>query len=218
MCGLILYEVESSVVNITMNRPEKKNAMGFAMLYEFTQSLRLAGSDEDVRVVVHRGTSVAICPGADLADLSSVPGEEWGLRASVDDGGRWWPIFECPKSMIGAIDGPAVGMGTEFATQRGSQIASGWAHFARNFLRSGPLPDKVGVSRLLPSLVHSSQASRLLYSGEFLSAREAHGLKFVSSVFEPQELNERAEELAWVIPQGSPSPQKQIRPPLRGYG
>ena len=80
MSDWILYDVEDGVCTITINRPEKKNAMGFAMLGDFIATFDRAGKDDDVRVVVLKGTDGAFCAGTDLSDLSSIPGEERGLR------------------------------------------------------------------------------------------------------------------------------------------
>lgn len=207
----ILYNVEAGVATITINRPEKKNAMGFAMLGEFIRAFDTAGKDESIRVVVLKGTDGAFCAGTDLSDLSSIPGEQRGLRGSAEEKDRWWPIVQCPKPVIGVIDGPAVGMGAEFATQCDIRIASTRARFAWNFAHRGLVPDTGAGSWLLPRLVGTSQAFWLLYSGEFISAREAHELKFVSGVFEPEELEDRTNDLTEAILQGSPFSQQRIK-------
>ena len=211
MSNLILYEVEDGVATITMNRPDKKNAMSFAMLSEFIDTFRKAGAGEDSRVVVLKGTGGVFCAGTDLSDLSSVPSEECGLRGSAEERGKWWPIVECPKPVIGVIDGPAVGMGAEFASQCDIRIASTRAPFAWNFSHRGLVPDTGAGSWLLPRLVGTSQALWLLYSGEFIAAREAHELKFVSGVFEPEELDDLAEDLTGAILQGSPFSHQRIK-------
>ena len=149
MSDLILYEVEDGVATITMNRPDKKNAMSFAMLSEFIDTFRKAGADEDARVVVLKGTGGDFCAGTDLSDLSSVPSEECGLRGSAEERGKWRPIVECPRPVIGVIDGPAVGMGAEFASQCDIRIASTRARFARNFPHRGLVRDTGAGSWLL---------------------------------------------------------------------
>ena len=211
MSDWILYDVEYGVCTITINRPEKKNAMSFAMLAEFISTFDRAGKDDEVRVVVLKGTDGAFCAGTDLSDLSSIPGEERGLRGTAEEKGKWWPIIACPKPVIGVIDGPAVGMGAEFASQCDIRIASTRARFAWNFAHRGLVPDTGAGSWLLPRLVGTSQAFWLLYSGEFISAREAHELKFVSGVFEPEELDDRTNDLTDAILQGSPFSHQRIK-------
>lgn len=211
MSDWILYETSDGVATITINRPEKKNAMGFAMLGDFIEAFKQAGSDDEARVVVLKGTDGAFCAGTDLSDLASIPGEDRGLRGSASETGKWWPIIECPKPVIGVIDGPAVGMGAEFASQCDIRIASTRARFAWNFAHRGLVPDTGAGSWLLPRLVGTSQAFWLLYSGEFISAREAHDLKFVSGVFEPEELIDRTRDLTEAILQGSPFSHQRIK-------
>lgn len=211
MSDWILYEVKDGVGTITINRPGKKNAMGFAMLGDFISTFDQAGKDEAVRVVVLKGTDGAFCAGTDLSDLSSIPGEERGLRGSAEEKNKWWPIIACPKPVIGVIDGPAVGMGAEFASQCDIRIASTRARFAWNFAHRGLVPDTGAGSWLLPRLIGTSQAFWLLYSGEFISAREAHELKFVSGVFEPEELDDRVSDLTDAILQGSPFSHQRIK-------
>ncbi len=207
----ILYDVSDGIATITINRPEKKNAMGFAMLGDFISTFRQAGEDDSAKVVVLQGTDGAFCAGTDLADLASVPGEQRGLRGSAEERGRWWPIVECPKPVVGIIDGPAVGMGAEFATQCDVRVASTRAKFAWNFAHRGLVPDTGAGSWLLPRLIGTSQALWLLYSGEFISAREAHELKFVSGVFEPEDVHERGYELAKAMTAGSPFSHQRIK-------
>ena len=107
----IRYEVDDGVAIITIDRPEKRNAMTYAMLGAFIEAVGKAGDDERVRVLIVTGAGGAFCAGTDLADLATVPGETRGVRGEAAERGRWWPITACPKPVIGAIDGYAVGMG-----------------------------------------------------------------------------------------------------------
>ena len=211
MSDWILYDVKDGVCTITINRPEKKNAMGYAMLAEFKDTFVRAGDEPDARVIVLKGTDGAFCAGTDLSDLSTIPGDERGLRGTAEDTVNWWPIITCPKPVIGVIDGPAVGMGAEFASQCDVRIASTRARFAWNFAHRGLVPDTGAGSWLLPRLIGTSQAFWLLYSGEFISAREAHELKFVSGVFEPEELEDKANDLTEAILKGSPFSHQRIK-------
>jgi enoyl-CoA hydratase len=113
----IRYEVVDRVATITVDRPERKGAMTYALLGEFIDVVARAGADDDAHVVILTGTPGCFCAGTDLADLASVPGERRGLRGTAEEGHRWWPVLACPKPTIAAIDGPAVGMGAEFTSQ-----------------------------------------------------------------------------------------------------
>jgi enoyl-CoA hydratase len=189
----VRYEVKDGIATLTLDRPEKRNAMTFAMLREFLEALERAGADEQARVVILTGSGGAFCAGTDLADLASRPGSQRG-RAS--EGSRDWPIVRCPKPVIGAIDGPAVGMGAEFALQCDVRIASPRARFAWNFAHRGLVPDTGAGSWLLPRVVGLPAALRLLYSGEFLTAEQALELGYVARVVAPEELLAAAREEA----------------------
>ncbi len=207
----ILYEVEDGIATITINRPEKRNAMTYRMLGDFIETMERAGKDDEARVVIVTGAGGAFCAGTDLSDLATIPGEERGLRGSAEETDHWWPIVQCPKPVIGVIDGPAVGMGAEFSSQCDIRIASTRARFAWNFAHRGLVPDTGAGSWLLPRLIGTSQALWLLYSGEFISAREAHELGYVSGVFEPEELMDQAQGLAEMMLQGSPFSHSRIK-------
>lgn len=211
MTELIKYQVTDCIGVVTINRPEKKNAMTYAMLQEFIDTMRGAGEDPDCRVVILTGTDGCFCAGTDLADLATVPGESRGLRGSAEEKNRWWPIVDCPKPVIAAIDGPAVGMGAEFTSQCDIRLASTRARFAWNFSHRGLVPDTGAGSWLLPRLVGLSQALWLLYSGEFISAREAHELKYVATVVEPEALMDEAMSMARAVLEGSPFSQRRIK-------
>ena len=180
MSDLIRYERDGAVGIVTINRPDKRNAMTYAMLGEFLERIAEAGADTATRVVVITGTAGAFCAGTDLADLATVPGAQRGLRGTAQERTRWWPIVDCPKPVIGAIDGPAVGMGAEFSSQCDIRIASPNARFAWNFVHRGLVPDTGAGSWLLPRLIGLQRALRLLYTGEFLSAEEALAIGYVA--------------------------------------
>ena len=211
MSDLILYSVADGVGTITINRAEKKNAMTYAMLGEFIATVAKAGADDDAKVIIITGTGGAFCAGTDLADLASIPGTQRGLRGSSEERARWWPILECPKPVIGAIDGPAIGMGAEFSSQCDIRIATPRARFAWNFVHRGLVPDTGAGSWLLPRLIGTSRALRLLYTGEFLSAEQAQTIGYVDQVVAPEALPGAARELAAAIAKGSPFSQRRIK-------
>ena len=207
----ILYEVENSIATVTINRPEKRNAMSYAMLGDFIETMARAGADEAARVVILAGSGGAFCAGTDLADLDTVPGETRGLRGAATEKSRWWPIVSCPKPVIAAIDGAAVGMGAEFTSQCDIRIASTRARLAWNFAHRGLVPDTGAGSWLLPRLIGTSQAFWLLYSGEFISANQALEMKYVSAVCEPEDLMAKARQMAEAILQGSPFSHQRMK-------
>ena len=206
--GHIRTEVRDRIATITIDRPDKRNAMTFAILHEFEAAIGQAGSDEGVHAVVITGAGGAFCAGTDLADLADTPEHQRGRRGRGERAGgdridpgdgvgdRWrppWPIVACPKPVIAAVDGAAVGMGAEFATQCDVRIASTTARFGWIFVRRGLVPDTGAGTFLLPRLVGPQVAMRLLFSGELIDAEEALRLGFVTAVVEPGDLLAAAE-------------------------
>ena len=189
----IRYEVDGDGIAIlTIDRAEKRNAMTYAMLNAFIGRVAEAGADENVRVLIVTGSGGSFCAGTDLADLATVPGETRGVRGGAHEGDRWWPLVQCPKPVIGAIDGAAVGMGAEFTSQCDVRIVSTRARFAWNFAHRGLVPDTGAGSWLLPRLIGPHRALRLLYSGGFLEAEEALDIGYAARLVAPEELADAA--------------------------
>jgi enoyl-CoA hydratase len=211
MSEYIRYAVEDGIGTITIDRPEKRNAMTYAMLGEFIETIRTAGEDPAVRVVILTGVPGAFCAGTDLADLATVPGTSRGLRGGAEERGRWWPIVECPKPVICAIDGPAVGMGAEFTSQCDIRLATVNARFAWNFAHRGLVPDTGAGSWLLPRLIGPTRALKLLYTGDYLPAAEAVAIGYVDQLVEPAALLDEARALAKAIMRGSPFSHARIK-------
>jgi len=201
---LIRYHVEGRVGVITIDRPEKRNAMTYAMLGDFIETVGRADDDSESAVLVITGVPGAFCAGTDLADLATVPGETRGLRGSAEDKHKWWPIAQARKPTIGAIDGAAVGMGAEFSSQCDLRLASTQARFAWNFVHRGLVPDTGAGTWILPRIVGVQQALRLLYTGAMIDADEALRLGYVLDVVSSDELLPAAMELANTIAAGSP--------------
>ncbi|MEN3272549.1 MAG: hypothetical protein V7636_1310 [Actinomycetota bacterium] len=207
----IRYEVEDHVGTITIDRPEKKGAMTYAMLGDFISTVHRATADPDARVVIVTGAPGTFCAGTDLADLATVPGTERGVRGAAEEHDVWWPLVRCSKPVIGAIDGPAVGMGVEFTSQCDVRIASTRARFGWVFVHRGLVPDTGAGTWLLPRLVGVPAALDLLYSGRIIDADEALALGFVREVVEPDALLPRARELAQGYLAGSPFALARIK-------
>jgi enoyl-CoA hydratase/carnithine racemase len=211
MSELIKYDVSDNIATITIDRPEKRNAMTFVMLGEFIETVRRAGTDDEARVVIVTGSGGAFCAGTDLADLNTVPGETRGVRGEADEHEVWWPLAACPKPVIAAVDGPAVGMGAEFTSQCDVRIASTRARFAWNFVHRGLVPDTGAGTWLLPKIIGLQPALQLLLSGAFLSAEGALDLGYVVQVVAPDQLETAARHLAKQFLMGSPFAQRLVK-------
>jgi enoyl-CoA hydratase len=207
----ILYDVADGIATITINRPEKRNAMSFAVLGEFLEATRRASEDASARAVIVTGAGGAFCAGTDLSDLASRPPEDRGLRGRADETERWWPLVVCAKPVIAAVDGPAVGMGAEFTSQCDVRLATPRARFAWNFAHRGLVPDTGAGTWILPRLLGPARALELLYSGRFVDAQEALALGYVQRIVEPEKLLAEARSLASSFLAGSPLSHRLIK-------
>lgn len=211
MSDPIVYSRHGRIGKIVIDRPEKKNAMTFAMLGDFTRIVGEAGLDPDVSVIIVTGVPGAFCAGTDLADLSSIPGERRGLRGTAEETDKWWPLVRCPKPTICVIDGPAVGMGAEFTSQCDFRIATPNAHFAWNFVHRGLVPDTGAGTWLLPRIIGLQNALRLTMTGDMIDASEALRLGYLLDLVDPEGAMTTAMALAERISQGSPHSQRLIK-------
>ncbi|MFK7917498.1 MAG: enoyl-CoA hydratase/isomerase family protein [Ilumatobacter sp.] len=212
----LLLDVEDSIATITIDRPEKRNAMTFEMLNGFISLVREAGQRDDVRVVIVTGRPGVFCAGTDLAALGGATAnlsadDEPQVRGEADEADVWWPLVSCPKPVIGAIDGPAVGMGAEFTSQCDVRIGTPNSRFAWNFAHRGLVPDTGAGSWLLPRLIGHQRALQLLYSGDFLSADDALAMGYLAEVVAADDLQRRAREIAEGFLVGSPFSHRRMK-------
>jgi 2-(1,2-epoxy-1,2-dihydrophenyl)acetyl-CoA isomerase len=202
----IRYEVGDGIAVVTIDRPEKRNAMTYGVLREFNEAIWRASDDDAARVVIVTGAGGAFCAGTDLTDLATTPDERRWTDARSDDPRTDvpWQVVACPKPVIAAVDGAAVGMGVEIATQCDVRIASDRARFGWVFVHRGLVPDMGCGGFLLPRIVGATEALRLQLSGEIVDAAEALRIGFVSQVVAPDDLLEAARAEASRYLGGSP--------------
>lgn len=193
----IKYAVDGDgIATLKIDRAEKRNAITWAMLQAFNAYIVDASNDDKVRVLIVTGADGAFCAGTDLADLQNTPTGERGTRGGARTGAeasrRYWNLLQCPKPVIGAIDGTAMGMGAEWTSMCDVRIVSTRSRFAWNFAHRGLVPDTGAGSWLLPRLIGPSQTLRLLYSGDFLSAEEAYRIGYAAELVAPEKTYETA--------------------------
>ena len=204
----ILYKKENQILTITLNRPERLNAFTGQMMGDLITAFDKAGKDDDIRVVVVTGAGRGFCAGADLGagadtfnrdvrdnkDQRPIKGKnlEW-LR---DGGGRTTlAIYECPKPIIAAINGPAVGVGVTMTLPMDIRLASDKARFGLVFARRGLVPEAAS-SWFLPRIVGISKALEWTYSGKVFSPEEALSGGLIRSVHSSEELLEEAYKIS----------------------
>ncbi|MDJ0786767.1 MAG: enoyl-CoA hydratase-related protein [Myxococcota bacterium] len=187
----ILYEVKDGVAQVTLNRPEKLNAMTARMGAEMADSMAEADGDDAVRAVVLTGAGRGFCAGADL-------GSGDGFAAGWGDEGqelrRMMPM-EVRKPVIAAINGPAVGAGLTWPLQADVRYVASDAKLAFAFVRRGVLPE-LASHVILPRLAGLSRATELLLSGRTFLGDEAVEYGVATRAFPKEEVLPAALELA----------------------
>src|SRR5258705_4383473 len=197
----IRYDAADGVVTITLNRPEKLNAVTSVLIRELIAAFDAVDADDGARVVIVTGAGRAFCAGADLsAGTQTFDGARRG-RPEVDgehrDGGGLVAlrIYDLKKPVIAAINGPAVGFGVTMTLPMDIRIASSAARIGFVFARRGVVPEACSTW-FLPRLVGMQRAAEWVYTGRVFGAEEALAGGLVSRVVEPDALLPTARALA----------------------
>ena len=197
----IRYEMAEGIATITLNRPEKLNAVTSALIQELVAAFEAADGDDAVRVVIVTGAGRAFCAGADLsAGTQTFDGARRG-RPQADgehrDGGGLVAlrIYDLKKPVIAAINGPAVGFGITMTLPMDIRIASSAARMGFVFARRGVVPEACSTW-FLPRLVGMQRAAEWVYTGRVFDAAEALAGGLVSRVVAPEALLPTARALA----------------------
>ncbi len=192
----LVWEQEGAVATITLNRPQKKNAMSWVMFNEIQAVFDRAASERQVRCVVLTGAGGAFCSGADLSDPANLVSStgEFKERMRIIDG-IVRSFLRCPKPTIAKVTGVAAGAGCNLALGCDLVVASTTASFAELFVKRGLVVDFGGtwaLSRLLPL----NKAKELALLGETISAQEADRLGLLNRLCEPEEVDAVVKDLA----------------------
>ncbi len=189
---------------ITLNRPEKRNALSSGMIDELTQALAASGEDAGCGVVLLTGAGSAFCAGLDLEHLESLEN-----RTAVEHredseriGKLFRTLYDCPKPTIAAVNGAAIAGGCGIATLCDFTLAAPKAKFGYTEVRIGFIP--AIVSTFLRAQVGEKQARDLLLTGRIIEASEAHEMGLVNRVVEAEDLLPAAERLAVQLLENSP--------------
>ncbi len=193
------------VTLITLNRPERMNAMAFDVMIPFREALEETSRDNATRVVVITGAGTAFCSGADLEDSGTVPGIGGLTRPTIalrsmellDD--VVLAIRKMHQPVIAAVNGPAIGGGFCLSLAADIRLASESAYFRAAGINNGLTASELGISYLLPRAIGSSRAFEIMLSGRDVDAKEASRIGLVSRAVGDAELLDRSYELAQSI-------------------
>jgi len=183
----VLYSIEGAVVRITLNRPEKRNALNDAVVAGIKEGLKKAASDENVRAVVISGAGKDFCSGADLSALQKITGAS--VAENSEDARTLLELFslirELPIPVVAAVTGRALAGGCGLATACDLVLASASARFGYPEVKIGFVPAM--VMAILQRNVSEKRAFELITRGAEISAEQAREFGLVNQVF-PDEM------------------------------
>lgn len=202
----LLVEKEGAIDWLTLNRPERLNAMSRTMMLELQHYFGELYTDHSVRVVVLRGSGRAFCAGLDLKEERDEreAGPVAGLRVQRRVSEIVMRMRRAPQPVISLIHGAASGGGFALALASDIRYAAREARMNAAFIRIGLTACDVGVSYFLPRLVGSALASELLLTGRFIDGERAASLGLVSEAVAAEELEARGRAIAGEILANSP--------------
>ena len=201
----LLETIKDGVAVLTLNRPERLNALSETMLTALLEALPRLAADPDVGVVVLTGAGRGFCAGGDvkaMAECREFTGtfeeKAQSLRAAMEVS-RW--LHEMPKVTIAMVRGAAAGAGLSLALACDMRVASDTARFATAFARVGYSGD-FGGSWYLTQLVGTAKARELYYTADIVDAQQAQALGIVNRVVPDARLEEEAMALAGRLARG----------------
>jgi enoyl-CoA hydratase len=193
----IIYEISEGIATITINRPKVLNALSLEVLAEILDAALMANKDEAVKVLVLTGAGKAFVAGADISQM-----QNFGTRQGLAFGDLGHSVLQAFESMdkpvIAAVNGFALGGGTEISLGCDFIYASTKAKFGQPEVNLGIIPGFGGTQRLA-RCVGMNKARELIYTGDIINAEEARRIGLVSELFEPDELMEKVYEKARLL-------------------
>jgi len=206
----IILKKEEHIATITLNRPERMNAVNAQMEKELLDALEDVAGDDDVRVVVIAGSGRAFCSGADIGVFSG-----WGedmeagsidtMRRYLRSGFQKIPLTlqKMEKPTIAMVNGAAVGAGCDFAFACDMRVGSENARFRNGFVRIGLVPG-AGGTWLYTRLMGLGRGLEFLFTGDLLGADEARHIGVLNRLVPAEDLEKETMELAQKIAKGPP--------------
>jgi 2-(1,2-epoxy-1,2-dihydrophenyl)acetyl-CoA isomerase len=199
----ILWEEQDSVGIVTLNRPERLNALDVQMIAELNEAVSRAWNNAAIRGLLITGSGRGFSAGADVKEWSEGSGDRdpnadsWvtGMHRLMSR------LYRLPKPVIAAVNGVAVGGGCDLTLVADFRIASTAARFGEVYIKVGYCPD-AGGSFLLPRLIGPTKAAELIYTGRIIDAQEANSLGLLSALVEPEQLMPTALEWATRLANG----------------
>jgi enoyl-CoA hydratase/carnithine racemase len=202
--------IDSHIATITLNRPEKRNAITDDMRTELIEALTRASTDQNVRAVVLTGNGKGFCAGGDISGMArrmdaptgEVAFNGWSRQQRVHHTVNL--LYSMPKPTIAAVNGAANGLGADMALSCDFIVASEDASFTWSYIKRGLIPDGGGMY-FLPRRVGLARAKELIFSGRKVEAAEALEMGIADRVCSPAELLSYSRAWAAELSLGSPT-------------
>lgn len=204
MNAMVLQKLEGGLLTITMNRPERKNALNPEMVAGLVEAARRAADDPEVRAVLFKGAGGSFCVGGDVKSMAAgrapLPFEVKmvNLRRGMEVSRI---LHQMPKPVVAQLDGAAAGAGLSMALSCDLRIASESCKITTAFAKVGFSGD-YGGTYFLTQLLGSARARELYLTSPVLTAKEAHAIGMVTKVVPDAEIDAAAHELALSLAQG----------------
>jgi len=207
---------DSGIATITLNRPDKRNAVSFQLVDELLAALNEI-ERSPAHVVILTGAGKAFCAGMDLDELKSLVGKTQAesLKDSARMATMFRRLYDFPKPTIAAVNGAAIAGGTGLATMCDFTLAVQEAKFGYTEVRVGFVP--AIVSSILVWQVGHKIARDLLLTGRLFDAAEAHRYGLVNEIVEAEHLIPRARALALQLMENSPSSVRATKKLINGF-
>lgn len=200
-----LYQVGDKVATITLNRPERLNALTFEVYRELTDTFAALRFEEEVRAVVITGAGRAFCSGGDVHDIIGQLFER-DMQGLLEFTRMTCELIRnmrlLQKPIIASLNGTTAGAGACIALASDIRLASPAAKIAFLFVRVGLSGADMGAAYLLPRLVGMAKATEMLYTGDFISAEEALSIGLYNRVVAAEELETETRALAQRLARG----------------
>jgi enoyl-CoA hydratase/carnithine racemase len=217
----LVFEKIDDIGLIKFNRPESLNAIGLSGDGEIFENIcKQINSDKEIRVVVITGNGRAFSAGGDIKSMRNKLGLFAGSPLEIANNYKTevrrmvMGIWNIEVPIIGAINGPAVGMGCDIASMCDIRIAAKSAKFGLSFLKIGLIPGD-GGAWLAPRAFGASNAAQMLYTGQLIDANKALEWNYISEITEEDELMDAAFGMAQTIAANAPLAVKQTKLLLR---
>lgn len=211
-----LYSESQGIATITLNRPDKRNAISYELIDDVKAALKQAAGST-AQIVILTGAGSAFCAGMDLENLKQLLGRtpEQNLQDSTTMAGLFRSLYDFPKPTIAAVNGAAIAGGTGLATLCDFTLAVPEAKFGYTEVKIGFVPGI--VSSYLIANVGEKRARDLLLTGRIFGAEEAHRLGLVNEIVPTDQLMPRAHQLAVQLMESSPTSLRTTKALLSSY-